>query len=94
MNTFYISPIVSSSNNSKETPEENKEHQVRIYRFWAYDEKNDLPLESAYFLKMIQIINFNNPVHNNDKFMAFARKSERYPKDGYNSISNYLFHSE
>lgn len=75
---------------------EQQEHEVRIYRFWAYDPCNELPQESAYFLKMIQIINMNNMNNSprNNPFSVLARKNQRYPRDGFNNISNYLLHSE
>lgn len=94
INIFFIR-LMQPLGTSKES-ENNKEHEVRIYRFWSYDPLNDVPNESAYFLKMLQIINFNNPVYSlsASKFTAFARKNEPYPKDSFDRIANYIIHSE
>ena len=59
-----------------------------MYRFWAYDSANDIPIESAYFIKMLRTINFHNPVFN--KLTKFNRIG--YPKVGV-EIANYLMHS-
>jgi hypothetical protein len=96
INIFYLSLITPDESDRQEsnTSKTNNEHQLRIYRFWTYDLSNDLPLESAYFLKMIQIINFNNPVVSN-KFSSWGiKKPDPYPKDGHSNVCNYLLHSE
>jgi hypothetical protein len=69
-------------------------HQVRIYRFWAYDPANHVPVESNYFLKMIQIINYNNPVC----VGGGGRRSEKvssYPREDYSdAVASYIIHAE
>lgn len=93
INTFYVSLLEPTNGNGASL--ENKEHEVRIYRFWAFDTTNNVPFESAYFLKMVQIINFNNPVlTKSTKLHAFPRKSDPYPKDNFGQIADYLIHSE
>lgn len=64
-------------------------HVVRIYRFWAYDSANNLPIESAYFIKMMRAINFHNPVFK--KASKFNRIG--YPKEEA-SVANYLMHAD
>lgn len=61
-------------------------HLVNIYRYWAYDEKEQqnsggggsVPSESPFYLKMIRLINKNNPTT---------------LKNGPKTSANYLFHS-
>ena len=62
---------------------------MRVYRFWTYDSGNDLPVESAYFNKMLRAINFHNPVFvKAPKFNKIG-----YPKEEA-SVANYMMHSE
>ena len=90
INIFYLSLLNTSDKN------EDKEHEVRIYRFWSYDTNSNLANESAYYVKMIQIINFNNPQLNKPQQNKFnrRRKKDLYPKDNFNDLTNYVVHSE
>ena len=86
INIFYINLL----NTSDEI--ENKEHEVRIYRFWSFDPTNHIPNESSYFIKMIQIINYNNPLFT--KVSKVSRNNESYPKNNFHDIASYVLHSE
>ena len=70
-----------------------KEFIVRLYRFWSYEPTNDIPNESAYYLKMMQIINYNNPIFT-DVGNKFARKNSAYPREHLDNMSNYLIESK
>lgn len=69
--------------------------RLNIYRFWLYDISNNVPVFSKYFVKLIRIINFNNPVHT--KFFKKKKKFQivtNYPRQyDTNSMTNYLIHS-
>lgn len=88
INSFFISEASNPNNNNNNSDE----HEVRIYRFWAYDPINGLPQETAYFMKMTQIINVNNSSQASRNSLA-ARRNQLYPRDGYNNMANYLLHS-
>lgn len=88
VNTFFLSKTSSDQTVSGE----NQEHEVRIYRFWAYDPSNDMPQETVYFLKMTQIMNVNNSSQQ-PRLPGFTRRNQLYPKDGFNNMANYLIHS-
>lgn len=71
------------------------ELEVRIYRFWTFDSESTLPNNSSYYVKMIQIINFNNPQltkPNKNKFSS--RRKKDYPQDNFNDLTSYVIHSE
>lgn len=77
--TFKVN-IKNMPIDAKNDAKNNEPHIVNIYRFWAFDEKNAiLPTESPFYLKMIQLINKNNPAS---------------PKNGPKVSANYLFHSQ
>ncbi|CAF0939077.1 unnamed protein product [Brachionus calyciflorus] len=90
INIFYLSLLNTKDNT------DDKEHEVRIYRFWSYDSETNLPTESAYFVKLIQIINFNNPQLIKPQQNRFNRRRRKdlYPKDNFNDLTNYVIHSE
>jgi hypothetical protein len=90
INIFYISSLNNESNNDR-----NEEHEVRIYRFWAFDPFNQIPHETSYFFKFLNIINFNNPLYSkmNSKYGGFMRKRDAYPKNSQN-VSRYALHAE
>lgn len=92
LNTFFLNNLLQTDEIKSSI---NHEIEVRIYRFWAFDPKNDLPLETVYFLKMIQIINANNLNQSSKSNLKsdIIQKKQLYPKDGYNNITNYLIHS-
>lgn len=95
------------SNNKNQTPEnenntdkeksdknQKKYHEVRVYRFWAYDSSNNIPIESSYFIKMLRSINFNNPVFKKpSRFTNFRQLPGAYPKDT-GEVAGYLIHSD
>ena len=84
---YQLRSIKASSN-----PE--KPHEVRIYRFWALDESSFIPVESAYFMKMIQIINFSNPVfQKTDNRFAHIKNNNMYPRHKQEKAT-YLLHLE
>jgi hypothetical protein len=70
--------------------------RVNIYRFWLYNNNNNIPVFSKYFTKLIRIINFNNPVHT--KFFKKKKKFQmitNYPRQfDTNSMTNYLIHAQ
>ena len=90
INTFYLEPIASQGSSHQD------EHQVRIYRFWSFDPLNNIPNETSYFVKLINIINYNNPVYSksrfNEKFGPIRK--DPYPRENKSNIANYLMHSE
>ena len=87
MNIFSLSELELGNKDPKKNF-----HQVRIYRYWAYDPANNIPTESNYFLKMIQIINYNNPVCVGDKKFF---KTQPYPQEDYSdAVANYVLYSE
>lgn len=88
LNEFHISSKSQPTTEIKDSGTKSTDHIVRVYRFWAYDSANDIPIESAYFIKMLRTINFHNPVFN--KLTKFNRIG--YPKVGV-EIANYLMHS-
>ena len=67
---------------------------VKIYRFWSYDLANNVPNETAYFLKMANIINAGNPIFYKNKYGNLRKPA--YPIDNADShnIANYIMHSE
>ena len=94
LNIFYMKP-----KNPTEEERLQPDHEVKIFRFWAYDPKNNVPCETVYFLKMVQIVNFNNPAFTklpiqNTKFAQLNLRDGRYPRDSHANISNYLLHSK
>lgn len=75
-----ISAIKDNTNNTL--------HTVNVYRFWAYGSRVNVPVDTGYFLKLIQHINMNNPpvqVESKDKKIVYDPKK---------SMVNYIFHSE
>ncbi len=70
-----------------------KEFIVRLYKFWAFDAINDIPNESAYYLKMLQIINYNNPIFTGSD-SKFTNKNSAYPREQIDNMSNYLVESK
>ena len=78
MNLIYLN---SSANR------EIKDFELRVYRFWAYETGNNVPSETVYFLKMLQIMNYNNPI-----FTKNVQSKKGYPMDE-KQITNYLLHS-
>ncbi len=89
VNLFYIN---SRKNEDKEKPR----HELRLYCFWSFDPENNIPNETAYFFKMIKVINENNPkvlqMLANNKHL----KNKKIFKNIANmdAISNYIIHSE
>lgn len=51
-----------------------------------------MPIESAYYLKMMQIINFNNPIHTTVSRSSNNNNNTAYPKENQN-VANYLIDS-
>lgn len=85
MNVYTISSFKKSLNESNEIT-------VRLYRFWSFDPSNDIPNESAYYLKMIQIINFNNPIYSKTDNRIISHRNNVYPRSS--NVSNYLLESK
>lgn len=85
MNVYTISSFKESLNESNEIT-------VRLYRFWSFDPSNDIPNESAYYLKMIQIINFNNPIYTKTDNRIISQRNNVYPRSS--NVSNYLLESK
>lgn len=89
INIFYLSLL----NTNDQVYD--KELEVRIYRFWTFDAESNLPNNSALYVKLIQIINFNNPQlakPSQNKFNLWRKRD--YPKDNFNDLTNYVIHSE
>lgn len=86
----YTNYSVTVFNLNLKSNETDKAHDVRIYRFWGYDKVNDIPCESAYFIKMLRTINFFNPIYK--KVSKFGQIGN-YPKNQMD-VANYLIHSE
>lgn len=86
MLVFHISSTKSTENEQNKTTN----HVIRVYKYWAYDPINNIPIESAFFIKMIRTINFFNPVYKklNNRFNRIG-----YPKEGVD-IASYLLHSD
>lgn len=72
-----------------------EELEVRIYRFWAFDSESSLPNNSSYYVKLIQIINFNNPqLTKPNRNKSNLRRKQDYPQDNFNDLTSYVIHSE
>jgi hypothetical protein len=83
---------------SKDQTSESAVLEIKIYRFWSFDLANNVPNETPYFLKVINIINASNPVFYKNKFAKINQNERRtaYPVDNKdsNKIANYIIHSE
>ena len=78
--TIKISPVEGNTNNTLQT--------VNVYRFWAYGSRVNVPVDTGYFLKLIQHINMNNPP------VQVESKDTKKVYDPKKSMVNYIFHSE
>lgn len=82
---------VYSISSTRFNEEREQIHEVKIYRYWAYDPSNNIPTESSYFFKMIQIINFNNSLFTKPSKFESTKKSD-YPTNL--NVSNYVINSK
>ncbi len=101
INIFYVSLVAASDRNANETTTSNddNEHEVRIYRFWSYDPPNQLPTETSYYVKVVSIINYNNPVFvknptRRNKVVPFLNIKLPSPDPPKTQVTNYLINSE
>lgn len=76
-------------------------HTVRIYRYWCYDTYNNTPIETIPYLKLIKMINEQNPTPKEDnglKCLSNRRRRRRNSKEEENikpeDVANYVIHSE
>ena len=97
---FYISSKLKDgdlNNSTDNSSSGSKEHEVRIYRFWSYDPVNQIPNETAYYVKICSIVNYNNPVFVKSsvdrKGLPFLMKRNR-ENNNQNLPANYLINSE
>ncbi len=113
INIFYISSTIkefdisddpntnnddTKNNNNNNNNNVNKEHEIRIYRFWSFDPVNQIPNETCYYVKICSIVNYNNPVFVKGpvdrRGLPFLKK--KYPRDNTQNYrsANYLVNSE
>ena len=88
INVYKLNSTAKAEDNTVQ-----KEFIVRLYKFWAFDPNNDIPNESAYYLKMLQIINYNNPIFTG-LVNKFSNKNDVYPREHLDNMSNYLIESK
>lgn len=81
INLFYIE---STNPADKDKPK----HEVRLYSFWCFDQKTNLPNETSAYYRMIKVLNENNP----KIATKVTKKNKNKPK--LDAISNYMIHSE
>lgn len=81
--TFRLSPVEGAG----------EKHTCYVYRFWAYGNRLNVPVETAYFLKLVQNVNLSNPgVQTTETFKSSKNKNATI--DPHKTMVNYLFHSE
>lgn len=71
------------SNESDSKSQQQQQHKVALYNYWAYDSESNLPSESVNFIKLINVINAANPTTTKKK--RFSKKVEKL------GANNYLF---
>ena len=91
--TNFSMNVYSLSDNWDQNMDSDKqsEHEVQVYRFWCYEnERSSVPSETVYFNKLLNVINFNNPVYKRTPGFGRPLTSRR----DTNRVVNYLVNSE